>query len=122
MDDYEFGYLWWRGSDHEGSSFFFGMENHDIDPANVTRWKHKFGLQNRGVQWDTTMSKWAGEGKDWMQLVAQGPPQPAENDEAADGEEKTERERRHQKETKRPRVLGAREARKGQEIGAENLE
>ena len=23
--------------------------------------------------WDTPMSKWAGEGKDWKQLMAQGP-------------------------------------------------
>ena len=43
------------------------------DPANATRWKHKFGFHNRGVQWDTPMSKWAGEGKDWIQLMAQGP-------------------------------------------------
>ena len=44
------------------------------DPTNATRWKHKFGFQNRGIQWDTPVSKWAGEGKDWIQLMAQGPP------------------------------------------------
>ena len=44
------------------------------DLANVTRWKHKFGFHNRGVQWDTPMSRWAGEGTDWVQLMTQGPP------------------------------------------------
>ena len=43
------------------------------DPKNVQRWKHKFGFHNRGVQWDTPMSRRAGEVKDWIQLVAQGP-------------------------------------------------
>ena len=41
---------------------------------NVTRKKHKVGFHNRGVQWDTPMSRWAGEGKDWIQPMAQGPP------------------------------------------------
>ena len=26
------------------------------------------------MQWDTPMSKWAGEGNDWIQFMAQGPP------------------------------------------------
>ena len=43
------------------------------DPTNVARWKHKFGFHNRGTQWDTPMSKWAGEGNDWIQLLARGP-------------------------------------------------
>ena len=43
-----------------------------IDPANVTRWKHKFGFHNRGVMWDTLMTKWAGEENDWMQMVVYG--------------------------------------------------
>ena len=49
-------------------------EQERVDSGNETRWKHKFGFHNRGVQWDTPMSKWAGEGKDWIQLMAQGPP------------------------------------------------
>ena len=40
------------------------------DPTNVARWKHKYGLHNRGIQWDTPMAKWAGEGNDWIQLLA----------------------------------------------------
>ena len=32
-------------------------------------WKHKVGFQNRGVQWDTPMARWAGEGKDWTELM-----------------------------------------------------
>ena len=40
----------------------------------MTRWKHKFGFHNKGLQWDTLMSRWTGEGNDWIQLVAQGPP------------------------------------------------
>ena len=47
---------------------------HGKDSAIVNRCNHKFGFHNRGVQWDTPMSRWAGEGKDWIQLVAQGPP------------------------------------------------
>ena len=35
---------WWR-------SRSAGSVNND--PANVTRWKHKFGFHNRGVQWDS---------------------------------------------------------------------
>ena len=43
------------------------------DATDVTRWKQNLGLQKRGVQWDTTMSNKAGEGKEWIQLEAQGP-------------------------------------------------
>ena len=70
LDDHELGclqlpsLLCWDGEPHRGG----GMKN---DPG-VTRWKHKFGFHNRGGQWDTTVSKWAGEWKDWIQLVAQG--------------------------------------------------
>ena len=85
LDDHELGYLQWRVSDHEGFAIYSGMENHvmvrnrsawsmKMDPANVTRWKHKFGFHNKGVQWDTPMLKSAGEGKDWIQLMARGPP------------------------------------------------
>ena len=31
------------------------------DPASVTGWNHKVGFHNRGVQWDTPMSRWAGQ-------------------------------------------------------------
>ena len=43
------------------------------DPTNVARWKHKIRFHNRGVQCDTPMSRCAGEEKDWIQLMAQGP-------------------------------------------------
>ena len=78
-------YQRWRGSDHEGLVFYSWMEIHVMvaehkcewcmkkDPANVTRWKHKFGFHNRGVQWDTPMPRWAGEGKDWIQLMSESP-------------------------------------------------
>ena len=46
------------------------MTPYVLPTANVTRWKHKFGFHNRGVQWDTPMSRWSGEEKDWMQLPA----------------------------------------------------
>ena len=45
----------------------------NMDPASVTRWKPTFGFHNRGAHFDTPMSKWAGEGEDWIQLLAQGP-------------------------------------------------
>ena len=49
------------------------------DPYNVQRWKHKVGFHNRGVQWDTPMmARWAGEGKDWVQLMM--PTQPRKED------------------------------------------
>ena len=44
------------------------------DPCNVQRWKHKVGFHNRGVQWDTPTARWAGEGKDWPQLMTQTQP------------------------------------------------
>ena len=67
------------------------------DPANVTRWKHKFGFHNRGVWWDLPppplpllpslssppflrplslppVSKWVEEKKDWIQLMTRHPP------------------------------------------------
>ena len=57
-----------------------------------------FFFHNRGVQWDTPMSKWADEGEDWIQLLAQRPlPQGrradefAEDDDTADGEKDQER-------------------------------
>ena len=43
-------------------------------PYNVQRWKHKVGFHNRGVRWDTPMAKWAGEGNDWIKLMAQRKP------------------------------------------------
>ena len=48
------------------------------DPTNVTRWKRKVGFHNRGIQWDTPMARWAGEGNDWIKLMAQR--QPREED------------------------------------------
>ena len=41
------------------------------DPYKVQSWKHKFGFHNRGVQLDTPMARWAGEGNDWIKLMAQ---------------------------------------------------
>ena len=31
------------------------------------------GSTNLESKWETSMSKWVGEGKDWIQLMAQGP-------------------------------------------------
>ena len=44
------------------------------DPFYVQRRKHKVGFHNRGVQWDTPMARWAGEGNDWVKLLAQRQP------------------------------------------------
>ena len=41
------------------------------DPTYVTRWKHKVGFNNREIQWDTPMARWAGERNDWIKLMAQ---------------------------------------------------
>ena len=40
-------------------------------PATFNGGSTKFGFHNRGVQWDAPMARWAGEGKDWIKLVAQ---------------------------------------------------
>ena len=40
-----------------------------VGPGHVQGWKHKVGSHNRGVQ--SPMARWAGEGKDWIKLVAQ---------------------------------------------------
>ena len=45
------------------------------DPNNVQRWKHKVGFHNRGVQCDTPMARWAGERKDWIELMTKTRPQ-----------------------------------------------
>ena len=79
------------------------------DPNNVQRWKHKLGFHNRGVQWDTPMSRWAGEEKDWVQLMAQGLARKEDVpfikftrvDETSDRKKNRERRRRADKETKR---------------------
>ena len=41
------------------------------DLYNVQRWKPKVGFHNRGVQWDTPVARWAGEGRDWITLMTQ---------------------------------------------------
>ena len=53
---------WWKSGAPWGMAW---------DPPNVTRWKHEVGFHNRGIQWDTPMARWAGEGKDWIKLMAQ---------------------------------------------------
>ena len=35
----------------------------------------KLGFHNRGVQWDSPMARWAGEGNDWIELLMQTRPQ-----------------------------------------------
>ena len=35
---------------------------------------YKVGFHNRGVQWDTPMARWAGEGNGWIKLMAQRKP------------------------------------------------
>ena len=42
-----------------------------FDNGNVQRWKYKAGFHNRGVQWDTPIVRWAGEGKDWIKLMTE---------------------------------------------------
>ena len=56
---------WWRSRSSWGMTW---------DPYNVQRWKHKVGFHNRGIQWDTPMARWAGEVKDWIQLMTQTQP------------------------------------------------
>ena len=56
---------WWRSRASWGTAW---------DPYNVQRWKHEFGLRNRGVQWDTPRARWAGEGNAWIRLMAQKKP------------------------------------------------
>ena len=56
---------WWRNRASWGMAW---------DSSNVQRWKHKFGFHNRGVQWDTPMASWAGEGNNSIKLMAQFEP------------------------------------------------
>ena len=60
------------------------------DPKNVRWWKHEVGFHNRGVQWDTPMARGAGEGNDWIKLVALQKSQGRRNPqhETSDGKEK----------------------------------
>ena len=57
---------WWRSRSSWGMAW---------DPNNVQIWKHKVGFHNRGVQWDTPMARWAGDGKDWIELMTPTRPQ-----------------------------------------------
>ena len=57
---------WWRNRSSWGMAW---------DPNNVQRWKHKVGFHNRGVQWDSSMARSAGEGNDWIELLTQTRPQ-----------------------------------------------
>ena len=56
---------WWRTRSAKGMS---------EDPTNATCWKHKWGFHNKGVTWDTPMTRWAGQKDDWIQLWRKGPP------------------------------------------------
>ena len=56
---------WWRNWASCGMAW---------DPTNVTRCKHKVGLHNRDIQWDTPMARWAGEGHGWIKIMAQRQP------------------------------------------------
>ena len=84
LEDCDVGNLRWRISSYEGSSVHSGMESHHM----VAEQKHvgheegsskcdkveaRIWIHNRGVQWDTPMSRWAGEGKDRIQLMVQCP-------------------------------------------------
>ena len=112
MRERKLGLVTGRGQQHTCGQLggWTSAEAHGMkkDPANVTRWKHRFGFHNRGVQWDTPMSMWAGEGKD-LDTVFDTKPAPQggrddqrpENVDAADGERKTEGWRHPVKETKR---------------------
>ena len=89
------------------------------DPANVTRWKHKFGFHNR------CRSGLRREGLDTAHGTRTAPQggcddQLAQGDEATNGEETTEGERRSKEETKRCAPRSTREARGGQETDAGN--
>ena len=53
---------WWRSRAPWGIMW---------DTGNVQRWKHRVVFHNRGEQWDTPLARWAGEGKDWIKLMAQ---------------------------------------------------
>ena len=44
-----------------------------VDPANVTKLKHKFGVSQQ-MMWDTPMTRWAGEGNDKKQKIVRHPP------------------------------------------------
>ena len=54
----------------------FSSDCEDIEERDLRTKKEVKGwaCHNRGVQWDTLMSRRAGEGQDWIQLMAQGPP------------------------------------------------
>ena len=43
------------------------------DPENVTGWRHKLGFHNKGITWDTPMTRWAGVDNDWIRLWKTGP-------------------------------------------------
>ena len=79
------------------------------DPTNVARWKHKFGFHNRGVQWDSPMSKWAG-GRERLDTACgtRAAPQAKCDDQSAHDDEtgggKKNKERRGAM-TKKPRDL-----------------
>ena len=49
--------LSWRRPSWWSSGSACGLK---VDPANLTRWKHSWGHQNRGVVRDTAVSSWAG--------------------------------------------------------------
>ena len=81
---HDVGYLRWRSSGHEGSSVYSGMENcHMVAEQECV--EREEGSSKRDK------SKWAGEEKDWIQLMARHSSegrcndQPPEDDEAADG-------------------------------------
>ena len=82
LDNYDVGRLWRGRSNCAGSSLHLVVENdcmveksvllvYGMGPLRCPEMVHKIGFHNRGVQWDTPMARWAGEGNDWIKLVAQ---------------------------------------------------
>ena len=86
------------------------------DPANVTRRKHKFGFHNRGVQWGTPMSSWAGEGKrlDTTYDTRTAPQEICDKMMRQPTEKKKQKRCGAQKNIERLGALGTRDARGGQ--------
>ena len=66
----------WRGERPRGGEAWLPVVWHGtlLTLHDVTRWKHEVGFHNRGIQWDTPMARWAGEGNDWIKLMAQRQP------------------------------------------------
>ena len=54
--------MWWVGERRWRNG---AAPRKAVNPMNFTRWKHLWDHHNRGIVWDTAVTRWAGK-EEWV--------------------------------------------------------